>query len=673
MQRKKPKNIASPKKPDQGSSRNLEEPTKRITWIILGGIIALTFLVSIPALRNGLLAWDDEPYLTKNQLVQSGNLWELFTQPVMGNYHPLTMLTLALEYRLFGSAPAGYHGVNLLLHLINVVLVFIVIKRLNRGSVVALVTALLFGIHPLHVESVAWVAELKDLLYTLFFLLSCIFYLKYLEDKSRKYFFITLLFFTASLLSKAMAVSLPVVLLLIDYFRGRKFSKIVWLEKIPFFVLSLLFGIIAIIAQGSTEAIADHARFSFFHRIVFASCSFLSYLGKLLLPVNLSAFYPYPVRSGDLIPGSMYLCLFIMAALVAVMIYSFRRSRDLFFGLVFFTITIFLVLQLLPVGNAMMADRYSYIPSIGIFFLAGVGVKFLWDKGYRYAIGALLIAFTLFFGVQTFLRCTIWKDDLTLWNDVIKKDPAVEYAYNNRGIVLMNQERYDESVSDFTRAIELNPVYPIVFLNRGIARSRQNKHAEAIADFDQAINLKPENPEAWFNRGVALRNVGRNEEALRDFQRTLELKPQFPMAYYNRGTLYMNLKRYPEAIVDFTNAIKADPAFADSYLNRGVAHMIGNEKMEALQDFNKAIDLKPGFINAYYNRGNYYLSEKKYREAIADYTHAIELKTDYSAAYYNRGLAAFYEGNKQAACDDFKKAATLDFTPAKTAISQLCE
>lgn len=673
MPQKKPNKIVFPKKPGRESSGNLPELPKQMTRIILGGIIAITLMVYIPVLRNGLLAWDDEPYLMKNQLVQSGTITELLTQSVMGNYHPLTILILALEYLLFGQAPAGYHGMNLLLHLINVVLVFVVIKRLNKGPVVALVTALLFGIHPMHVESVAWVAELKDLLYTLFFLLSCIAYLKYLDGNARKYFFISLLFFTASLLSKAMAVSLPVVLLLLDYFRGRKFNKIVWLEKIPFLLLSLLFGIIAIIAQGSTEAVADHTRFSFFHRIVFASCSFLSYLGKLLLPVNLSAFYPYPVRSGDLIPGSMYLCLVIIIALIAVMFYSFRRSGNLFFGLGFFTVTIFLVLQLLPVGNAMMADRYSYIPSIGIFFLAGVGVKFMWDKGYRNVSGTLLIAFTIFFGVQTFVRCAVWKDDLTLWNDVIKKDPAVEYAYNNRGIVLMNQERYDESVSDFSRAIELNPVYPIVFLNRGIARIRQNKYAEAIADFDKAIELKPENPDAWFNRGVALRNVGRNEEALQDFQRTLELKPQFPMAYYNRGTLNMNRKHYSEAINDFTSAIKTDSAFADSYLNRGVAYMIGNKKKEALQDFNRAIDLKPGFINAYYNRGNYYLSEKNYREAIGDYTRAIELKSDYSAAYYNRGLAAFYQGNKQSACDDFNKAATLGFAPASTAISQLCK
>ncbi len=673
MSKQKPDKAVHKIRPETKTNRKVSPFWERMPLTLLAGIVAITFIVYLPSLRNGLLAWDDEPYIIKNQLVQSGNFGELFTQQVMGNYHPLTMLILSIEFRWFGSDPAGYHWVNLLLHLINTILVFLVIRRLNPGSGVALLTALIFAIHPMHVESVAWVAELKDLLYTLFFFLSCIFYLKYLEANARKYLFITLLFFALSLLSKAMAASLPVVLLLIDYFKGRTFNKMVIIEKIPFFLLSVIFGISAILAQRTSDAITDYTPFSMFQRIIFASCAWFSYLVKLVAPVNLSAFYPYPVRSGDSIPAALYLYLVAIPALLALMIFSFRRSRSLFFGLGFFTVTIFLVLQLLPVGNAMMADRYSYIPSVGIILLVAIGAKKIWDKGYRAITGMLLIALTLVFAIQTFVRCSVWKDDLTLWNDVIRKYPEVEYAYNNRGVVLMNQGRYEESTGDFTTAIGMNPVYPIVFINRGISLSNQNKDAEAIADFDKAIELKPANAEAWFNRGVSLRKVGKDDQALRDFQQAIALRPEYPGAYYNRGTICMNRKRYTEAIGDFTRAIRFDPGFADSYLNRGVALMIMKREREALDDFNKAIALKPGFINAYYNRGNYFLSKKKYREAIDDYSRAIGLKEDYSAAYYNRGLATYYLGNKESACADFNKAATLNFTPANAAISQLCK
>lgn len=293
----------------------------------------------------------------------------------MGNYHPFTILTFAIEYYFFGLNETGYHTVNLLLHLMNAILVFRAVLLLGNKGGVALIAALFFGIHPLHVESVAWVSELKDLLYTFFFLASYIFYLKYIKGGHKKYYIMALFLFLASLLSKAMAVSLPVVFILTDYFKGRKINKSTLVDKIPFFFLAIAFGIVAILAQKSFGA-TDVDKFPFLQRILFACYGFISYLLKLLFPLNLSAYYPYPVNSGENIPIKYYIYLIVFAGLMAGVIFSLRFKKDISFGIGFFAITIFLVLQLFPVGETFMADRYSYVPSIGIFYLAGEGLYY---------------------------------------------------------------------------------------------------------------------------------------------------------------------------------------------------------------------------------------------------------------------------------------------------------
>src|SRR6187549_2618519 len=244
-------------------------------WIYysLGVILLLSFVIYLPVFNNKFLAWDDNLYIKDNPLIYSINLKDIFSQYVMGNYHPLTILTFAIEYQFFGLNETGYHVINLLLHLLNVVLVFYVINLLVNNPTVALVAALLFGIHPLHVESVAWAAELKDLLYTFFFLASYIFYLKYLTSPQKKLYVLSLLLFFLSLLSKAMAASLPAVLILTDYFKGRKINTKTLLEKLPFILLSIGFGIVAVWAQKSSGA-TEVINFDLLQRIVFACYGF---------------------------------------------------------------------------------------------------------------------------------------------------------------------------------------------------------------------------------------------------------------------------------------------------------------------------------------------------------------------------------------------------------------
>lgn len=683
------------------------DPERRKYWLALAVIVLISFIASLPVLHNGFLAWDDEGYITKNPLIYSINLKEIFSQNVMGNYHPVTMLVLALEYHFFGLNATGYHAVSLLIHLLNVVLVFQAVYLLSEKAGVALVASLLFGIHPVHVESVAWASELKDLLYTFFFLASYIFYLKYLKEQQKKYYLFALLLFSVSLLSKAMAASLPVVLVLTDYFRGRKINIKTMVEKAPFFLLALALGVLAIMAQKISDSNPDMTISTFPQRLVFASYGFFSYLFKLLVPLNLSAYYPYPVKDGADMPIRYYAYVLSFIVLTTCVIYSLRFSGKFFFGIVFFTITIFLVLQLLPVGNAIMADRYSYIPSIGIFYLAGEGFSLLWRKKLRPAALILLSAFTVFFSVTTYARCGVWKNDLTLWNDVIGQYQNIAFAYLNRGVVFKNENRNDEAISDFNKAIELQTGYADAYNNRGVVYMNEKRNNEALSDYNKAITLKPGYAGAYYNRGVLFMNEKRNAEALSDFNKAIELKPGYADAYNNRGNVFKNEKRNAEALSDYNKAITLKPGYAEGYYNRG--NVFKNEKRnaeairdfnkaiwlkpsyaeaynnrgnvfyrekryeEAISDFNKTIELQPGYAEAYNNRGNVFYIQKRYEEAIRDYTKAIAMRTDYAQAYYNRGLAEFYSGKKDAACTDLERAAGSGYQPAADALLQMCK
>jgi tetratricopeptide (TPR) repeat protein len=328
------------------------------------------------------------------------------------------------------------------------------------------------------------------------------------------------------------------------------------LEKIPFFFLAIIFGLVAVSAQrsGGSTGVID---FTFPQRILFACFGFISYLYKLLLPLHLSAFYPYPVKSGESIPLQYYAYLVLFAGLIVSVLISLRYTKTIFFGIGFFALTVFLVLQLFPVGGAVIADRYSYIPSIGIFFLAGEGYYLMERKKLKMIRIIVLGLFTLFFSILTYSRCGTWKDDLTLWTDVISRDQTIEFAYTNRGIALRSEHRNDEAVSDFSRAIE----------------------------------LKSDNALAYNNRGVIYYNEKRNDKAVNDLNKAIELKPDYAEAYNNRGNVFYDAKKYDEAIRDYSKAIKLHPGDAGAYFNRAHAEFDSGKENDAITDLKRSASL----------------------------------------------------------------------------------
>lgn len=635
--------------------------SKRNILIALTIIILISIIAYFPVFHNNLLDWDDEGYIKNNPMIHSFDLRAIFSKYVMGNYHPVTMLFYSLEYHLFGLNPAGYHAVNLLLHLIIVLLVFYTVFLLSENTIVALAASFLFGIHPLHVESVAWAAELKDLLYTLFFLASYIFYLKYLKEQRSKYYFIAISLFLISLLSKAMAASLPLVLILTDYFKGRKINTRALVEKVPFFILALILGIVAVYAQKSTDSILNDNVITFPQRIMFASYGFLSYLIKLLLPFNLCSFYPYPVENGVIqVPPLFYLYFIISLGLVFFTIYSLRFSKKIIFGLGFFTLTVLMVLQLLPVGKAIMADRYAYIPSIGIFYLAGEGILYLWNKNMKMTGVLFLGIAAVFLPIKTYARCGIWKNEMIFWSDVIDQYQTVDDAYYNRGIIYMNENKTREAVDDFDKAIALKPYHSNAYNNKGLALMNANMGAEALIQFNMSIEKKPDNADAYYNRGTLFLREQKDAEAIRDYNKAIELKPDYAEAYNNRGSVFVKMKRNEDALKDFNKALELNPHNAEAYYNMGVLYMNEKKNGEAIGLFDKAIGLKAGYANAYNNRAIVYAEEKKLNEAIADLTRVIELQPDNANAYNNRGMVYTTGKRDTEAMNDFNSAIQLN-------------
>jgi Flp pilus assembly protein TadD len=495
----------------------------------------------------------------------------------MGNYHPFTMVGYKIIYGAAQLDPFVYHLVNVILHVLNTLLAFFFLQRLTRQNTVAFAAALLFGVHAIHVESVAWISELKDLLYAFFFFASLIFYVRYLDERNKSFYAFALVLFVCSLFSKAMAASLAVVLPLIDFYRGRKFTMPVILEKVPFFVLALIFGVVAIRAQQSMEAIQDSTLYAPVERVAFASYGFVTYLWKLVLPLNLSAYYAYPVKDGGSIPGYYYLYPLAVIGIVVATVLSLKKTKLIFFGIGFFAVTVFLVLQLLPVGGAIMADRYAYIPSLGIFFLFAIGLQHLYDRPAQRAVAlGLLGVMTAVYGVLTWERCKVWKDGMTLWSDVIEKAQTIVLAYNNRGVL------YNEQGSAYLAEAKTNPAA------KQLANEQFNL---ALSDFDNALRLNNKDAQAWSNRGLSFWRMGRLDSAANNLQRAINIDPNYEVAWSNLGSVYAGMQRMEDALNAYEKAVALNPNFADGWYNIGIINYNAGRKMEGCVSLKRAAAL----------------------------------------------------------------------------------
>ena len=597
-------------------------------------VLGITFFCFLPSLQNKFVNLDDPQYILDNPVVKDLNtesLKTIFSEQFVGNYQPITMLSYMVEYKIFGLNPFGYHLMNLLLHLLGTLFVFLIIKKISRNELIALITALLFGIHPLHVESVAWVAERKDVLYGFYFLWALYLYvealtpaLKGAEVRLSPFRVGVILFlFTFSLLSKAQAVVLPVVFFAVDFFMNRKFNKKTILEKIPFFVLAIAFGLLAIKVQGKAGAMQTYQYFPFYERVLFSCYALMTYLHKLILPINLSCFYPYPETNDKINTIWVYLSPAVLLALAFIIWRYFRSSKVVLFGVAFFLLTIILVLQLLPIGDALTADRYTYIPSIGLFFIAANYLAQL-QKSSRLLKLCATAAFLLFCCYLTFQRTKVWHDSITLYTDAIDKGYKAAIIYNNRGAVLSDSTRNEEALKDFTALVELKPKYPNGWRNKGLVQERLGQKEEAIKSFTEEIKYTPADTKNYMSRGTLLEGKNDFEGAVKDFTKIIELSPNTGEGYYARAEALGKSGKMSEALSDINKAIEFAPDNGQSYNNRGIIFSMTGKFQEAVNDFTKSLQLKPDNFSAYTNRALAYKGMGKYSEALQDMMTAKE-------------------------------------------------
>ncbi len=616
--------------------------------LFIAVVLLLTAIVYVPSLKNTWTNWDDEGYVLKNDLVTGFQLNNIWTEQVMGNYHPVTVLVQAIEYSFFQDDAQGYHTVSFLLHLLNSVLLYFLVRRLAKNEIAAFICSLLFAVHPAHVESVSWVSAQKDLLYTFFYFATLICYLAYLQEGGKKYrwYVLMLLLFLLSLLSKAQAVTLPVIMLLIDWYRQEKFTIRMLLEKVPFFILSLLFGVLAIYAQQASDSIQDIALYSFQERLMFSAYAIVSYLSRLFLPLNLSAYYPYPEEKNNAFPTLVYAAP-VIVLLIALPVVWFRKKLGwLVFGLLFFLVNIFLVLQLLPVGGAITADRYTYLSFTGLFFAIAVPAALIWDQPLkntamiRMPLMIGLFAWILFLAYTCRERTAVWHSSEQLWTDVIAKFPRVPIAYNDLGSYYQKNNQLDLAKKNYDRALHLQPDFAQALVNRCDLFRVLNKIDSAIIDGNRAVRLKPNDPDAHMNRGIAYSIAEKNDSAFSDFMIAIRQNPENARGYNNLGNLYM-IKEQPDSAIFYYNlALQYDPGFFDVLNNRGLAYLKTGNYQQAIADLTAAIANNPNVPNNYYFRMQALEKLKRYKEAVADAQQVLKMGVQLPEGYLQQLMTA---------------------------------
>jgi len=602
--------------------------------------LLLTLIAFIPAFQAGFVLWDDPDYVTNNQAIRSfSNLKEILTSPLQGNYHPLTMLTFALNYAISGDDPFSYHLLNLLLHLLNVLLVFVFVYKLTKEKIwIAFLSALLFGIHPLHVESVVWISERKDVLYTCFFLLGLIYYLSYLENRKITKLFLVCLFFILSMLSKPAAIIFPIVLFAIDYYYERKDYLKIILEKTPFLILSLAMGMLTLYGQEMQGATAFSFLFPSHFRIFFGTYGIMMYFLKAIVPIQLCAFYPFPALNTDL-PFAYYISLAFLVCLIIGFIWAHKKNRLIAFSILFYLINLLLVLQFKPVGSAVIADRYSYVPLIGIFIVVGLLFQKWSDSNQAklpIAGKALIGSISLILVSLTYKQSSTWIDTASLWDNAIEVCPSSR-AFTNRGLFYKKEGNTPAALEMYNKAIQINKIEQEALINRGNIYFNQGKDEMAWKDYKNALQIKRNDPllltnignlfgkqgnldsalfylneslkidsnrkETYVARSLCFEQQGNIEASISDLKKVLTFEA-IPETMSDIGLNYQRLKNYPESMVWFNQALAIQPKSGLHYQRRSFSFYMMGDKAKALQDANMSKSLGVDIPAEYYSLYN---------------------------------------------------------------------
>ncbi|MBZ0220759.1 MAG: tetratricopeptide repeat protein [Candidatus Methylomirabilis sp.] len=541
------------------------------------------FLVYIPSLWNGFVNWDDPSYVYKNPRLGGFDLVWIFTARVVGNWHPLTLLSFDLDHLIWGLDPFGFHLTNSVIHSFNTFLVGALSYRVALSVyggkldartclVFVSVPAMLFGLHPLHVESVAWISERKDVLSSFFVLLSLVLYFLYAEGRLKRLWYSAILAsFALALMSKPMAVTVPLLFLVLDFFpleriRGLGSLPGLIIEKLPFFAMSAGISFVTLWAQKEAGAVDGGALFvpqaaTAFRAVVF-------YVYKTIAPAGLAPYYPVDFDTGI---STLILYGAAVTALTLLALYLLKWSRGPLAAWLFYIAALLPVSGMIKFGEQAAADRYAYLPTVALFVLAGGAVSSLSRKSRLAipAVAAVMVSAGAVMAYATVLQAAVWKGSLTLWSHELKHYPGVAIAHINRGIANGELGRYDDALTDFSNAVRLNPEEPKAYYNRARALSLIGRDQESIADLTVAIGLNPSYEEAYLARGVAYASRAEYGRAISDFKKVIDLRPDNLSALFNIGLAYMRAGDKDGAAFYFKAAAERGSREAASYLTVG--------------------------------------------------------------------------------------------------------
>ncbi|MGD1041844.1 MAG: tetratricopeptide repeat protein [Sedimentisphaerales bacterium] len=616
--------------------------------------------------------YDDPFYVPRNSQVLAGLTWDgvkwAFTTMHAGNWIPLVWLSLMLDRSIFGVGAGGFHLVNVALHIANTVLLFWVLKRYSKSLWPSFFVAALFGLHPLHVESVAWVTERKDVLSTLFWLLTMLAYVRYVENPTAKRYTIICVTFALGLMAKSMLVTLPLVLLLMDYWPLKRLwpeggkngfaAGHLLFEKFPLFILSAVVCIITVIAQKSGGSVAKMSIVPLGQRIGNALVSYCQYLIKTFWPVDLAVFYPYPVNQ---LVGWKVAAAFAALLAIIIVVILLRRRRYLLVGWFWYLGTLLPVIGIVQVGAQAMADRYTYVPLTGIFIiLAWLAGDILVQQRLRQAIAGVIGAAILgVFGVMTFVQVGCWRDTMSLFTHCAAVTPDNVIVREYLGIGFARKGNAEAALREFKEALRFEPADIRTFYNIGNMLVLLGRTDEAIEYYSRVLDAKPGDADTCIALASARIIKGETELALNSYREGLKYHPENTVLRGEFALALLQLNRLDEAITELEQVVKIK-ADSTTYCNLGIAWTQKGRFSRAMECYAKSIQLKPDNAKARYNLGNAYFAQNMPEKAIAEYRAAIRVMPDYVRAYDMLAIVLIQAGKIEEAIVTYEQALKID-------------
>ncbi|MHC4640012.1 MAG: tetratricopeptide repeat protein [Planctomycetota bacterium] len=628
---------------------------------VYGFLVVATLAVYWPVLNHEFVKYDDDKYVTENPNVKHGITREsvvwAFTSPHFHMWHPLTSLSHLLDCQLFGLNPTGHHLTNLLLHIASTLLLFAILKRMTEAFWPCLFVALAFAVHPLNVESVAWIAERKNVLSALFWILTIAVYVRYTEHPGLVRFLLLVLVFALATLTKPIVVTLPFALLLLDYWplgRLRWPRRIeqedslhpqaqqtdsqgisIWrllLEKIPLFLLTIGLSAVTYIAQQKGGVMSDLGNVPLKYRAANALVSYATYIRKMVWPSRLAVFYPHPF---DKLPlWQVIISALLLLAITIAVILLIRRRKFLAVGWLWFIGTLVPVIGMVQVGAQARADRYTYLPFIGLFIMIAWGLSDVlvkWRKR-KIALGAVALVVLLALSVCTRLQLRHWRNNKALFEHALNVTGDNFVMSNNYANILKNKEQLEEAIEHFDKALQLRPNSPEVHNNLGNALGQLEKIDEAVKHYKMALKLRPNFAEAHYNLAVLLARLGKTDEAIASYREALRYRPKDVDTLSNLGFALARKGEFNEAIEYYKKALELEPGNIITHGRLGLALAAVNRLDEAIEHCRIVLKAQPEDVEMHCNVGILLDKQGKTDEAIKAYRRALQINPDYIRA-----------------------------------------